>query len=124
MKKTIALLLSAMLLLILSACGGTQANNNSAGESNVTPKAELVIKATNYQFDQQVYHLKKDVPVKIVFKNESGNHGVIIPKLNLQLDSEHESAVVTPTEAGEFDISCSVMCGTGHSQMIAKIVVE
>ncbi|WP_433945822.1 cytochrome C oxidase subunit II [Paenibacillus sp. SN-8-1] len=124
MKKTIAILLSAMLLLILSACGSKQANNSSAGESNVTPEAELVIKATNYQFDQQVYHLKKDVPVKIVFKNESGNHGVLIPKLNLQLDSEHESAVVTPTEAGEFDIACSVMCGTGHSQMVAKIVVE
>ncbi|USB34190.1 cytochrome C oxidase subunit II [Paenibacillus sp. YPG26] len=124
MKKTIALLLSTMLLLTLSACGGTQAGNTAATESNVTPKAELVIKATNYEFDQPVYHLKKDVPVKIVFKNEAGNHGVLIPKLNLQLDSEHESAVVTPTETGEFDMACSISCGTGHSRMIAKIVVE
>lgn len=124
MKKTIAIMLSAMLLVILSACGGTQSNNNSQGETNVTPEAELVIKASNYQFDQQVYKLKKDVPVKIVFENESGNHGVLIPKLNLQLDSEHKTAVVTPKETGEFDIACSVMCGTGHSQMLAKIVVE
>ncbi|GIP22484.1 cytochrome C oxidase subunit II [Paenibacillus sp. J22TS3] len=124
MKKTIALVLSSVLLVILSACGAAKDSSSSQGETNVTPKAELVIKATNYKFDQQVYHLKKDVPVKIVFENESGNHGVLIPKLNLQLDSEHKSAVVTPKETGEFEIACSVMCGTGHSQMISKIVVE
>lgn len=115
MKKGIALFASAIMLLVLSACGGgSSAGNGSAAESNIQPEAELVIEASNYQFDQAEYHLKKDVPVKIVFKNASGNHGVLVPGLKLQLDRKNDSAVIIPKEAGEFEMSCSVMCGSGH----------
>ncbi|MDU7477469.1 MAG: cytochrome C oxidase subunit II [Paenibacillus macerans] len=124
-KKGIALFASAIMLLVLSACGGgSSAGNGSAAESNIQPEAELVIEASNYQFDQAEYHLKKDVPVKIVFKNASGNHGVLVPGLKLQLDRKNDSAVIIPKEAGEFEMSCSVMCGSGHSSMISKIIVE
>lgn len=128
MKKAIALLISSMLLLVLAACGGGN-QNESAGDSGITdtgvaPEAELVIKGTNFKFDQEEYRLKKGVPVKITYQNEEGNHGVMIPALGLQLDRKNNSTVVTPDEAGEFEISCSIMCGSGHSAMISKLIVE
>lgn len=126
MKKSIAIVASSVLLLLVTACSGGKAveTGGSAAENKIKPEAELVIEASNYQFDQAEYRLKKDVPVKIIFKNASGNHGILVPGLKLQLDRKNDSAVIVPTEAGEFEMSCSVMCGSGHSSMISKIIVE
>lgn len=125
MKKSIAIVATSVLLLLVTACSsGGAAKTNGTAESTITPEAELVIEASNYQFDQAEYHLKKDVPVKITFKNVSGNHGILVPGLKLQLDGKNDSTVIIPTEAGEFEMACSIMCGSGHGGMISKIIVE
>lgn len=115
-----------MLLFVLAACGGGQ--NESQGDSGITDtgvaETELVIKGSNFQFDQKEYRLKKGVPVKITYENEDGNHGVMIPVLGLSLDRKNNSKVVTPDKTGEFEISCSIMCGAGHSKMISKLIIE
>ncbi|WP_368086932.1 cytochrome C oxidase subunit II [Paenibacillus sp. OK003] len=126
MKKGMAWLAACMLILVLAACGGTgqSAESNSESDSGATASEELVIKASNYEFDQPEYHLKKGVPVKIVYENTNGNHGVLVPEFNLRLDTKNNSKVITPDKAGEFELSCSVFCGSGHSSMISKIIVE
>lgn len=130
MIRRFAILLSIGLLLVLAACGGTGNNastantQNEAADASITAEEELIITATNYSFDQETYHLKKGVPVKIVFKNESGNHGILIPELNLRLDSKDASRVIIPDEAGTFEMTCAIMCGSGHSGMSAKVIVE
>lgn len=128
MKKSLALIASFMLLFVLAACGGEKEASPASGtgvtDTGVAPEAELVITATDYKFDKPEYTLKKGVPVKIVFKNEQGNHGVMIPALSLQLDPKNDTAVVTPEKAGEFELSCAIACGPGHSQMISKLIIE
>ena len=130
MKRKFLLLLSIVFILILTACGSnsntkeTSGSNSGITNTGVAPQDELVIKATNYSFDQKEYHLKKGVPVKIVFENESGNHGILIPEFELRLDRENASQVIVPDKAGTFQMSCAVMCGSGHSTMIAKIIVD
>lgn len=122
-----AILLSILFLLILSACsGGNEASStpDGAAENSITAEEELIITATNYSFDQKEYHLKKGVPVKIIFKNESGNHGILVPELELRLDASTSSQVVVPEEAGTFEMTCAIMCGSGHSSMSAKVIVE
>lgn len=123
MKKKIALLISSFTLLILAACGNAS-NSSSSAQENVKPEAELVIKATNFEFDQQEYRVKKDVPLQITFENVEGNHGILIPGLSLQLSGKKTSAVVIPSKAGEYEVSCSIMCGAGHGTMVSKIIVE
>ncbi|MGF9698094.1 MULTISPECIES: cytochrome C oxidase subunit II [Paenibacillus] len=128
MKKTMAWLAACMLILVLAACGGGKqsAGSGSSGDTDagVTASEELVIKASNYEFDQPEYHLKKGVPVNIVYENVNGNHGILVPELNLRLDTKNSSKVITPDKVGEFEMSCSVFCGSGHSSMISKIIVE
>lgn len=121
MKKTIALLISSFALLIISACGNT---TDSSTLTDVTPEAELVITATDFQFDQAEYRVKKDVPLQITFVNEQGNHGILIPGLSVQLSGKKTTAVVIPTKVGEYEVSCSIMCGAGHSKMVSTIIVE
>ncbi|ASA19995.1 cytochrome C oxidase subunit II [Paenibacillus donghaensis] len=122
-----------MLLLgtaLLTACGSNHENLGNSGngkgnsDNGITADEELVITASNYSFDQQEYHLKKGVPVKIIFKNESGNHGILAPGLELHLDGKKSSQVIVPEEAGTFEISCSIMCGSGHSGMQANFIVD
>lgn len=62
MKKGIAWLAACMLILVLAACGGANqsADSGSNGsDAGVTASEELVIKASNYEFEQPEYHLKK-----------------------------------------------------------------
>ncbi|WNS46598.1 cupredoxin domain-containing protein [Paenibacillus sp. MMS20-IR301] len=128
-RKT-AILCSIVCALMLSACGSSTSSNtsgsanNSAAATNLTAEEELVITATNYSFDQKEYHLKKGVPVKITFKNESGNHGILVPEMKLRLDAKNSSQVIVPGEAGTFEVTCAIMCGSGHSAMSATIIVE
>ncbi|WP_337035271.1 cytochrome C oxidase subunit II [Paenibacillus illinoisensis] len=128
MKKTMAWLAACMLILVLAACGASKqsagSDSSSQSDAGVTASEELVIKASNYEFDQPEYHLKKGVPVNIVYENANGNHGILVPELNLQLDTRNSSKVITPDKVGEFEMSCSVFCGSGHSSMISKIIVE
>ncbi|KWX86078.1 cytochrome C oxidase subunit II, partial [Paenibacillus riograndensis] len=97
---------------------------DGAAEAGLTADEELIISATNYSFDQKEYHLKKGVPVNIVFKKESGNHGILVPELNLRLDGKDSSQVIVPEEAGTFEMTCAIRCGSGHSGMSAKVIVE
>ncbi|CAI6018686.1 hypothetical protein PAECIP112173_00165 [Paenibacillus sp. JJ-100] len=122
MKKGMTWLAACMLILVLAACGSN--NDSQASEPEATASEQLVIKASNYEFDQPEYRLKKGVPVKIVYENVNGNHGLLVPELNLQLDTQKSSKVITPEKTGEFEMSCSVFCGSGHSSMISKIIVE
>lgn len=124
MKKILAFMIGFTLLFAISACSNGAESSNNTEESKIVPEAELVITATNYQFDQKEYHLKKDVPVKITFKNNEGNHGLLVPGLKLQLDGKKDSKVIVPAKSGEYEMSCSIMCGAGHGTMTAKIIVD
>lgn len=130
MIRKAAILCSIVFALLLTACGtgGGSSNSDSANspaaDTNLTAEEEIVITATNYSFDQKEYHLKKGVPVKIIFKNESGNHGILVPEMKLRLDAKDSSKVILPEEAGTFEVTCAIMCGSGHSEMSAKIIVE
>ncbi|WP_340022215.1 cupredoxin domain-containing protein [Paenibacillus sp. FSL K6-1096] len=128
MIRKSAMAASVLLALLLSACGANGNSNsesaNNAAESSLTAEEEIVITATNYSFDQQEYHLKQGVPVKITFVNESGNHGILVPEMKLRLDAKNSSKVVLPEKAGTYEMTCAIMCGSGHSGMIAKIIVE
>ncbi|MDT0121819.1 cytochrome c oxidase subunit II [Paenibacillus sp. RRE4] len=122
MKKGVIWLAALMFILVLAACGSPK--DSGASEPEVTATEQLVIKASNYEFDQPEYRLKKGVPVKIVYENVNGNHGLLVPEFNLRLDTQTSSKVIVPDKVGEFEMSCSVFCGKGHSSMISKIIVE
>lgn len=123
MRKAIALLMLCVLLTLASACSSSS-NSAASTEAQVKPEAELIIEAVNYEFDQKEYHVKKDVPVQITFKNVEGNHGILIPGLRVQLSGKEDSVVIIPKEAGSYEIACSIMCGSGHGTMVSTLIVE
>ncbi|MCR8642363.1 cupredoxin domain-containing protein [Paenibacillus sp. N1-5-1-14] len=83
----------------------------------------LKIVASNFQFDQAEYKVKKGDKLKIVFSNKEGVHAMEIKDLNVKLDKATASQEVTFDKVGEFEIHCALLCGTGHDKMISKLVV-
>lgn len=110
-----------MLGLGLTACGGTQPDTPAAGTE--AADAELVIKATNYQFDQPEYHIKAGESVRVIL-DATGNHGLQVKELGLKLDPNQTEQVITPDKPGTYEFSCTIMCGPGHKDMQAKLIVD
>ncbi|MFD0712462.1 cupredoxin domain-containing protein [Paenibacillus sp. GCM10027626] len=128
LKKAAFLMMLAALILVVAACGSSGKNNDkqpASGnkETEQTASAEVVIKASNWEFDQPTYTIKKGEPTKITLESLSGVHGITVDKIIKDLDNG-KSEVVTVNEAGEYELYCSRLCGTGHSKMKAKLIVE
>ncbi|SEN78260.1 cupredoxin domain-containing protein [Paenibacillus sp. OV219] len=131
MKKL--LLIAFMMVaavLVLAACGENKSDNTNTGagagveETGTAASTKITIKAKRYEFEKPVYTIKKGEPTEITLKSEDGIHGIEVSDLNgLKIDSD-KPKVVTINEPGEYEFHCDIMCGSGHSKMIAKLVVE
>ncbi|GMK41079.1 hypothetical protein PCCS19_41350 [Paenibacillus sp. CCS19] len=124
LKKAIAAsALAIMFTLALSACGSSSTTMNANISEPSEAAAELVIHARNWEFDKEEYRVKKGEAVKIAVESDSGFHGVKIKDTSFDIKS-NESKILSFDVAGTYDIYCNIACGTGHTRMKAKIIVE
>lgn len=122
LRKSAAFALIALALAAaLTACGG--GNDSAAPEESMTASQTLVVKASNWQFDQPEYTIPKDTPVEIKLVNEQGAHGLKIQGTNVKLGGAKMSKVVK-LAAGTYEMSCATVCGSGHLNMTAKLIVQ
>ncbi|MBW7459118.1 cupredoxin domain-containing protein [Paenibacillus sepulcri] len=128
MKKLLLVSAVTVLVLIMAACGSNNSANNNAPENGAATETsaaaanEVVIKASNWEFDKEVYTIKKGEATTITL-DADGVHGIEIPALNVKL-TNGKSQDVTIADAGEYELHCNIPCGNGHTQMVAKIKVE
>lgn len=97
------------------------------GQEEAAPedgKPRLTITASNFQFDQAEYRVKKGDTMEIALKNKEGVHGVDIAQLGILLSGKDLTKEVTFDKAGTYDIVCAIPCGAGHVDMKAKLIVE
>jgi len=129
MKKWIKLLCLAVgVSMILSACGGGNSGSGSggsdSGQSASTGETKsFTIKATNWAFDPTEIRVSKGDTVEIKLVNEEGFHEVEIKGYGKKIKADG-TVKFTADKAGEFEFICSVFCGTGHDDMIGKLIVE
>lgn len=128
MKKVIAIVVGAALLISLTACGGggsngAQGGSQAAVESSDPNPTELTIIASNWEFDQEEYRVKAGEPILFAIENAEGYHGYEIKGLGIEIEPGKEKQY-TINEPGEYEIVCSIMCGAGHDNMVAKLIVE
>lgn len=130
MKKLLILMMGLAVVIAITACGN---KDSKTSESTTTPAAstqaaaggqQVVLKATNYQFEKTEYRIKKGESVTITLDNSQGIHGASIKEFNINLNNGNKTATFTPDKTGSFPITCSVMCGTGHANMKTTLIVE
>jgi cytochrome c oxidase subunit 2 len=136
MKKWLFASMLLFAVLLLSACGGSE--ESSTPEENVSEEsmseessmsedagstAQVVnISATNFAFNQEEYRVSAGAPISIEYASAQGVHGIAITGTDITLNDGDKKEVTL--EAGEYDIICTIPCGTGHAQMRAKLIVE
>ncbi|MCK9860810.1 cupredoxin domain-containing protein [Paenibacillus sp. ATY16] len=113
-------------VLLLTACGAgkNEEVHSGAGEESNTIANEVVIKAKNWEFDKAEYRIKKGEAVKLTLDSGSGVHSIAFKDLKIKELHSGDSEVVTINEAGTYEVFCNVMCGSGHANMKAKLIVE
>lgn len=93
----------------------------------VIPEAqenEIQFIMTDFKFDQPEYRMTAGEPVTLTMINKQGRHGVMIQGTDIDLTPDNASQEVTIDEPGEYTLFCSIMCGPGHADMVATLIVE
>ena len=71
-------------------------------------------------------YVQQDKPVKMVMRSDDVLHSFFVPAFRVKQDlvgGMYTYLWFTPTKVGIFDLYCAEYCGTGHSAMLAKVIV-
>lgn len=85
------------------------------------------ITAELWKFAPNIVRVKQGEKVALEITGVSGTHGLSVTGLgiNATIIQGNTVRVKIPTEkSGAFDFSCSIQCGSGHSDMTGQIIVE
>lgn len=94
---------------------------------------DVYAKKWNWEFDyrngvkEPQLHVPRDVPVRLRMISEDVIHSLYVPAFRIKMDlipQRYTTAWFEATQAGEFDLYCAEYCGTGHSDMITKVIVH
>jgi cytochrome c oxidase subunit II len=72
-------------------------------------------------------HVPVDRPIKLVMQSEDVIHSFFVPAFRVKMDvvpGRYTRTWFHATEIGEYVIFCTEYCGTGHSDMLASVVVH
>ncbi len=72
-------------------------------------------------------HVPVDRPVKLIMTSDDVLHSFFVPAFRVKQDiipNRYSSVWFEATRQGEFHILCTEYCGTQHSGMLGKVVVE
>lgn len=76
---------------------------------------------------EDVLHVPGDKPVKLVMTSEDVIHSFFVPAFRVKRDvvpGRYSTLWFEALEAGEYQVYCTEYCGTGHSDMLSKVVVH
>ncbi|AIC93950.1 cupredoxin domain-containing protein [Shouchella lehensis] len=122
MKRIVLQILGLFFVVALAACGGNESDD--AQSEQVETDETVTIKALNWHFDEEEYIVPSgETTIELI--NESGNHGIIIREANSGEDVvlNKQGSTVATLAPGEYEIICSIPCGSGHTDMTATLVV-
>ncbi|HID76365.1 MAG TPA: cytochrome c oxidase subunit II [Planctomycetaceae bacterium] len=72
-------------------------------------------------------HVPVDRPVLLTMTSEDVIHSLYVPAFRVKMDlvpGRYTQAWFQAVRTGQFDLYCAEYCGTGHSDMLSKVVVH
>ncbi len=98
-----------------------------AVEVSVTAKQWLwVFKYPNGQSTINELYVEHNRPVKMVMRADDVLHSFYVPEFRVKQDvvpGMYTQLWFKPTKVGTYDLFCTEYCGSGHSEMLAKVYV-
>jgi cytochrome c oxidase subunit 2 len=102
------------LLLLLAACSHE-------------PDVRISVTMKKYAIEPAEIRVKRGQRVELTVSTLDVQHGFYVPDLGIkQPVQKNRPAVFTfkADRAGEYPVQCNIICGSGHDDMRAKIIVE
>jgi cytochrome c oxidase subunit 2 len=72
-------------------------------------------------------HVPLGEPTRLVLRSEDVIHSFYVPAFRMKMDvvpGRYNKMWFTPTEKGDFQVFCAEYCGTSHSRMLSRVVVQ
>ncbi|RED76076.1 cupredoxin domain-containing protein [Cohnella phaseoli] len=107
----------------MSTATSPSSSSDTAGEAQ---PSQVNVVATNWSWELSQSTFKVGETVAFNIQGKEGSHGFAIEGTNIDQQiaaGKTEIVTWTPDKAGEYEIKCSVICGTGHGDMVIKIEV-
>jgi cytochrome c oxidase subunit 2 len=135
-KKTMFISLPLIVgLLFIAGCSDNSNNDgniidnslDASPESHPSDIREFNVNAFRFGYEPSIIKIKKGDKVRINVNSIDVPHGFAIDEynINLYLDGlKTQTVEFIADKAGTFPIYCSVVCGSGHSSMRGKLIVE
>lgn len=120
-KNTVIFMLLAV-MLIISACSSNTPSQDVA-DTNIKT---INVNSFRFGYEPSVIEVKLGEPVRLILTTSDVAHGFYVRELGIdETISPNKETIFefTPSKLGEFDVSCDIYCGDGHSDMKAKIKV-
>lgn len=108
-----------VLLSFLFAAAGCQHKSAPVEHINVTMK--------KYTISPSEIRVKSGQPVELDVTAADVQHGFDVPALGIKEPVQPGKTTVisfTPSQKGQFDVQCGIICGPHHDDMTAKLIVE
>ena len=96
-------------------------------------RVNVTAQAWSWQFDyptgafSDTLHVPVDTPVELTMSSMDYLHAFFVPEFRVKMDivpGKYTKLWFNATEPGEYNVFCTEYCGTGHSDMITKVVVH
>ena len=94
---------------------------------NREPDVKIDVVMKKYTITPAEIRVKKGQTVQLTVSTADVQHGFSVPDLGIKEPIQKgKPAVIVfqARKAGTFPVACSIICGPGHDDMAAKIVVE
>ncbi|MDP6583565.1 MAG: cupredoxin domain-containing protein, partial [Anaerolineales bacterium] len=109
------------------AGGGDEGSGGGSDENNGSSVKEFDIVARKFEFDPST--IEVDVGDSVLFRvtSEDVPHGIVISEFGVDeflAPGDEVEIAFEADRAGEFDIFCSVFCGSGHGGMTGTLIVR
>ena len=102
-------------------------NDTAAAAPSNTAVRVIKMTAELWKFTPNMVTVKQGEKVALEVTGVSGTHGLAIPELGINetiIQGKTVTIAVPTDKTGTFDFRCSIQCGSGHSDMTGKIVIE
>jgi cytochrome c oxidase subunit 2 len=112
MRPTLVILVA--LLPLLAGCGHE-------------PDVKLSVTMKKYAIEPAEIRVKRGQRVQLTVSTLDVQHGFYVPGLGVKepVQKNRPAVVIFKADrAGEYPVQCNIICGPGHDDMRAKIIVE
>ena len=98
-----------------------------AGCSSGKPDVVIPVVMKKYAFDPPVIRIKKGQVVELDVSTADVQHGFTVPDLGIKepIQPRRPAKIIFKADrSGVFPMTCSIICGPGHDDMVGQIIVE